>query len=157
MVKPLEIGSLVVVDLPEAGWHGAQVTGVSDDGKLYAVKLLEASDGYREGQDLGGFHIEDTADYFGESEPPNIKPTDVYIMRASRTPELSFWAAGDSCSVSHGAASLPAAVGSMLTSWEREGRRARGEFPELPEAAAALLTTGRYWNADSTVSYWFKF
>lgn len=156
MPKSLEIGSLVVVNLKDAGWHGAQVVERSEDGKLYSVKLLEASDGWEVGQVVGGFFQESVA-YFGEEEPANIKPTDVYIMRAVRSKDLSWWAAGDSCSVSHGAASLPAAVGSMLTQWEKEGWRTRGEFPELPEAAAALLLTGRYWSADKLVTYWFKF
>jgi hypothetical protein len=48
----------------------------------------------------------------------------------------------------------------MLTCWEREGSRERGEFPETPRAAAALLLEGRYrvTLADGTeIQYWFKF
>jgi len=156
-MSKLEIGSLVNVELLAAGWHGAEVTGVSEDGKLYSVKLLEASDGYEVGQELGGFHVDPTADYFGDAEAPNIKAAEVYIMRADRTPEMSWWQAGESIGVSHSAKSLPAAVGSLLTCWEVEGRRSRGEHTETPEAAAALLTGGRYWSADKLVTYWFRF
>jgi hypothetical protein len=159
MVKPLEVGSLVVVNLKDSGWHGAQVVERAEGQDLYAVELLEASDGYEVGQRVGGF-FQESVRYFGEEEPANIKPTDVYIMRAERRAGLSWWATGDSCSVSHGASSLPAAVGSMLTCWEREGRRERGEFPETPRAAAALLLEGRYrvTLADGTeIQYWFKF
>jgi hypothetical protein len=165
MSAKLTVGSLANVwigtsDIGNGYWYGSEVVEISEDGKLYAVKLLEASDPDNVGDVRGGFHAEPTADYFGESEPANIKPTDVYIVRSERPAGLSWLYRGEDCSVSLGKASLIGAVASMLEGYVSDVPGNGQEFPETPEAAASLLTKGRYikkYDDGRQVQYWFKF
>jgi hypothetical protein len=158
--KPLAVGTLCNVALGEDRiWHGAQVVEVSEDGKLFSVKLLEASDPFEVGQQLGGFFSESVA-YFGEEEPANIKPAQVFIMRAERPADLSWLYRGEDRSVSHVADSLVGAVASLLTCYSGDVAGDGQEFPETPEAAAALLTAGRYvkkYEDGRQVQYWYLF